>query len=291
MIPQTVIDEVKRVPITSYLQSKGVFPVHKLNSEINDYAYCSPLSQERTPSFFVNERDNVFNDFSTGEKGDVIRLVQKIERITFVNAVKRLQGFISIAEPLQFSPYEIANDAIKNTDFKITAVRTLQHPLLIEYVEKERGIPYAYAQPWVRQIHYTRKDKRYFGVGFRTDAGSWAVRNPGFKTWIGKSEITTIEVTGSKTVNVFEGFFNFLSALVYFGKPASRSTTIVLNSTSNIKQALPLLQNAVGVFCYLDNDKAGRKAVQDIQNAGCTVIDRSNLYSHYNDFNEFLKAR
>ena len=291
MIDTSTIETVKTIPITSYLQSKGVLPAHKLESGRNDYAYCSPLSQERTPSFFVNEKTNVFHDYSTGQEGDVIRLVQQLEKITFVNAVKRLQTFVGTFEPLTYSSYQLASESTADSEFRITAIRTLQHPALLKYVEQERKIPYAYAHSWVRQIHYTRKGKRFFGVGFRTDAGSWAVRNEGFKTWIGKSDITTIPVDGSKTVNVFEGFFNYLSALVYFGKTASHSTTIVLNSVSNLKQALPTLQNAQGVFCYLDNDRAGQKAVTDIRAAGINVVDRSNLYSSCNDFNDFLKAR
>jgi hypothetical protein len=290
MIEQHVIELVKAVPITAYLQTKGILPAHKL-SGINDYAYCSPLSNERTPSFFVNERENVFNDFSTGQKGDVIRLVQQLERIPFVNAVQRLQTFVGAVEPLTFTTYQLAAETGANSECKITAIRTLQHPALIQYVEKERGIPYAYAQAYVKQIHYVRKGRRFFGVGFRTDAGSWAIRNASYKSWIGPAGITTIPVAGSKTVNVFEGFFNFLSALTYFGKRAANSTSIVLNSTSHLKQALPVLQSAHAVFCYLDNDRAGQKAVEDIRAAGCTVVDRSNLYGAYNDFNDYLRSR
>lgn len=296
MIPQQTIDAVKRVPITSYLQAKGILPAHKIESGKNQYAYRSPLSMERTPSFFVNEHDNVFNDYSTGEKGDVIRLVRTLERITFFDAVKKLETFVGSAEPLQFSTYELASERAGVSDCTITAVRTLQHPSLIQYVENERCIPYAYARPHVRQIHYSRRDKdeaskRFFGVGFRTNCGSWAVRTSGFKTWIGNSDITTIPVAGSETVNLFEGFFNYLSALVYFGRYTSSNTCIVLNSVSNLKTALPTLQEAKHVNCYLDNDRAGRKAVADLISANVRVADRSGLYSSYNDFNDFLRNR
>ena len=290
MIPNQTIDEVKQVPITAYLQSVGVLPAHTLSGR-NQYAYCSPISKEKTPSFFVNERDNVFYDYSTGEKGDVIRLVQKLECVSFLNAIKRLQTFVGSSEPLTLANYQIASDTDVDTHFRITAIRSLQHPKLLEYVENKRGIPYAYACGHVKQLHYTRKGKNYFGVGFRTDAGTWAIRNERFKTWIGKSDITTITFPGSFTYHVFEGFFNYLSALTYYGLKSTNSNVIVLNSVTNLKLALPKLRDAVHVNSWLDNDKAGRNALLTLQNEGVNVVDRSTLYKDYNDFNEFLLHR
>ncbi|MVM34862.1 mobilization protein [Spirosoma sp. HMF4905] len=290
MIPLETIEKVKNVSITSYLQSKGILPAHQL-ADKKEYAYCSPLSGERTPSFFVNYRDNVFNDSSTGEKGDIIRLVQKLEKISFFEAVRRLQAFVGINEPIVMSPYSIASDKALDTTFRITANRTLQHPALIKYLEEKRGIPFAYANPWVRQIHYTRKDKPFFGIGFRTNSGTWAIRNEAFKTWIGKTDITTIHVENTTTLNLFEGFINFLSALTLYKKHGPAATTIILNSVTNLKSALPVLSNYESVNCYLDNDRAGKKAVVDMGIAGIKTIDRSNLYADYNDLNDFLLAR
>lgn len=290
MIPLETIEQVKSVAIERYLQTKGVLPAHKL-ADKKEYAYCSPLSGERTPSFFVNYRDNVFNDFSTGEKGDVIRLVQKVEKISFFDAVKRLQTFVGINEPLLLSPYSVASDSVADTTFRITANRPLQHPALIKYLEEKRGIPYAFAYPWVRQIHYTRKEKRFFGVGFRTNSGSWAIRNEAFKTWIGKTDITTIHVENSTTLNLFEGFINYLSALTFFGLPAPGHNTIVLNSVTNLKTALPEIKQYKTVNCFLDNDRAGKKAIADMKDANINLVDRSIMYQDYNDFNDFLRAR
>ena len=287
----SIIQDVKAVPITAYLQSKNILPAHKLNDGgRNDYAYCSPLSNERTPSFFVNEKTNVFYDYSTGQKGDVIRLVQQIERINFTSAVRLLQSFTGIIEPLTLTD-SIPSISDATSDCKITAIKTLQHPSLLAYVENKRGIPYEYASRYVKQIHYSRKAKNYFGVGFKTDSGTWAIRAEGFKAWIGRADITTIPGKTVNVVHVFEGFFNYLSALTYFGKHTTDSKTIILNSVSHVSRALPELKSADMVHCWLDNDRAGRKAVDDIRSAGCNVHDRSNLYSAYNDFNEYLTTR
>lgn len=153
MVDAHTIETVKKVSITAYLQSKGVLPAHKLQSGRNQYAYCSPLSGERTPSFFVNDVANVFYDYSTQQKGDVIRLVQQLEKVSFLEAVKRLQAFTGTFDSEELSGYQIASDTDVDNTFRITANRTLQHVKLIEYVEQERKIPFAYAHGWVRQIH------------------------------------------------------------------------------------------------------------------------------------------
>ena len=66
--------------------------------------------------------------------------------------------------------------------------------------------------------------------------------NFGFKGCLRKKAITTIP--GSKLeINVFEGFFDYLSALTYFSKDKLTGTTIILNT-------LTLLDSGYsGSFC------------------------------------------
>jgi hypothetical protein len=43
------------------------------------------------------------------------------------------------------------------------------------------------------------------------------------------------------------------------------------------------------VYLYLDRDSAGRKIQNDFrQQLGVTIIDKSELYDGYKDFNQFL---
>jgi DNA primase len=52
----------------------------------------SPFKAERTPSFYVDPRKQVFKCFASGEGGDVIRLVELIHRCDFRRAVEILGG-------------------------------------------------------------------------------------------------------------------------------------------------------------------------------------------------------
>ena len=54
------------------------------------YWACCPFHHEKTPSFAINEPDQYYHCFGCGESGDVIKLVQNIENIEFIDAVKLL---------------------------------------------------------------------------------------------------------------------------------------------------------------------------------------------------------
>jgi DNA primase len=104
---------------------------------------------------------------------------------------------------------------------------------------------------------------------------------------LGHTGIKTFAVAGSKSVSIFEGMFDFLSAIEYCKRPP-RCTAIVLNSVSNLSKAMPQLTGATKIYSYLDNDDAGRKATQKMIDVGLNVIDQSKIYEGYKDFNEFL---
>ena len=86
---------------------------------------------------------------------------------------------------------------------------------------------------------------------------------------------------------VFEGFIDFLSALTL--GIITKNDVMVLNSVVNVNKAIPFLNDYSVVNCYLDNDNAGRTALTELTAIyGTTVIDRSSLYSGFNDLNEYL---
>ncbi|MDE6666874.1 MAG: DNA primase [Clostridia bacterium] len=51
---------------------------------------CCPFHHEKTPSFAINETDQYYHCFGCGESGDVIKFVQNMENIEFMDAVKLL---------------------------------------------------------------------------------------------------------------------------------------------------------------------------------------------------------
>lgn len=51
---------------------------------------CCPFHTEKTPSFVINDNKGFYHCFGCGENGDAITFVQKMEGLTFVEAVEKL---------------------------------------------------------------------------------------------------------------------------------------------------------------------------------------------------------
>lgn len=52
----------------------------------NYFAHC-PFHEDRTPSFSVNEKKQIFKCFSCGRGGNVYTFIQEIEKLSFVESV------------------------------------------------------------------------------------------------------------------------------------------------------------------------------------------------------------
>jgi DNA primase len=64
---------------------------------------------------------------------------------------------------------------------------------------------------------------------------------------------------------------------------------LTLNSVSNLQKAFSFLSRYDGICCCLDNDTAGKNAVQALKDKyGIRICDLSHEYSEYKDLNEYL---
>ena len=88
-----------------------------------------------------------------------------------------------------------------------------------------------------------------------------------------------------------EGFMDFLSFLSM--KEEATSACLVLNSVSNTAKAIRYMntQGISSIRTFLDNDDAGRRAVQEFAREGFQVEDMSRYYKDFKDFNDFHVTR
>ncbi|MEA5457818.1 toprim domain-containing protein [Arcicella sp. LKC2W] len=286
---QDQIKTLKQISIMDYLANKGINPTSKSGSW---FMYHSPIRDDSKPSFGVNPTKNIFNDLGSGDKGNIIELVMLMESLNFNEACKLLEDFDLVKEKeiISLSTSQNLNNK-SNSQVQIIAVKPLQHYALIEYCQL-RGISFKVAYQYLKEVEYSvNNEKRYFGIGFTNDKGGYAIRSKlkGGKINIGCQFYSSVEIPNSESVMIFEGFFNFLSAIEHFGRNPTM-TAIILNSTSNLNKALPIISEYKKVFCFLDNDDAGRKAFEKLKQVNPNLIDQSFIYEGYNDFNEFLIA-
>lgn len=288
---------IKRYPIVEYLERKGIKPVRRTPA----YAlYRSPLRAETHPSFKVDTQKNLWIDYAEGRGGSIIDLCMRLESCTLSEAIRCLEQNASdniiyssrkdlVSNNLQ--PVMAANGARKMIEVSETLPPHLQ-----EYLARERCIDLEKAMPFLKCITYEVRGRLYQAIGYANLSGGYELRdNKTFKGTIAPKDITPIFT--DKIINqiqptcVFEGFIDFLSFLSM--KEEVTSACLVLNSVSNTAKAIRYM-NAQGISSirtFLDNDYAGRRAVQEFAGAGFHVEDMSIHYKDFKDLNEFHVSR
>ena len=288
---------IKRYPIVEYLERKGIKPVRRTPS----YAlYRSPLREETHPSFKVDTQKNLWIDYAEGRGGSIIDLCMRLESCTLSEAIRCLEQNAS-----DNITYSSRKDFVPNNSQPVMAINGARRlieisdtlpPHLQEYLARERCIDLEKAMPFLKCITYEVRGRRYQSIGFANQSGGHELRDNGtFKGTIAPKDITPIFT--DKIINqiqptcVFEGFMDFLSFLSM--KEEVTSACLVLNSVSNTAKAIRYM-NAQGISSirtFLDNDDAGRRAVQDFIKAGFHVEDMSIHYKDFKDLNEFHVSR
>jgi hypothetical protein len=139
----------------------------------------------------------------------------------------------------------------------------------------------------VQEAYYETGGRKYFALAFANDCGGYELRNKYYKGSSSPKGITTIASPDTARVNVFEGFFDFLSALEHFGVDKPACTTLILNSLNFLPDLMPTLAEYEQVNVFFDRDRAGIEATAQVLQLG-KAQDKSGTYAGYKDFNQFL---
>lgn len=275
------IQHIKQIAITDYLQQQGYAParVHGIH-----YWYCSPLRNERTPSFKVNIERNQWYDFGTGEHGDIIDLVCALFRCSISEAIDRLSG----AKQVTHQGFSFGGERkISERKLKILSAQPLSNPNLLCYLA-ERAIPLSIANAYCSEVLFSNMKRTYYAIGFANDALGWEIRNSYFKGCIAPKTITTIK-RGTDRLQIFEGFMNFLSWQTL--NSSSTCDAIILNSLALLVRIKEQMMSYKEVESFLDNDDAGRKSFAVLGQMFPQVVDGAARYRDHKDLNECLVAQ
>lgn len=85
-IPDGFVEELKARIRPSDVIGRKV----KLTKKGKEWVGLSPFTNEKTPSFYVNDQKRIFKCFSSGMGGDVINFIMETERLSFMEAVEKL---------------------------------------------------------------------------------------------------------------------------------------------------------------------------------------------------------
>jgi len=298
--PRIDIRKIKEISIRGYLSEHGYEPQDIKGKNL---WYCSPLRDEKTPSFKVDSERNTFKDFGgEGQGGSIIDLAMCLYGTDFKGTITALSEQVGL--PVATQDFFTLKKEIEQPQKKITItkVSTLKNKALLDYLQ-ERGINRDVAGVFCREVRYKIEgnDREFYAVGFMNDSDGWELRNKYFKGCTGK-DIRTIKFNKlqklDNSCNVFEGWTDALSHFsVFFEQKNTKhynDDIIVLNSTSLLNDKnVSLIQKLTAydkINAYFDNDTAGKQITEKLakicKEKNIAFTDKSSLYSGFNDYNE-----
>ena len=289
------LSAIKRYSIVDYLERKGIRPVRRTPT----YAvYRSPLREEVHPSFKVDTEKNLWIDYAEGRGGSIIDLCMRLEGCTLSEAICRLgqnaleHTAYSYSSSKRETPICPKQKEMASGTRRLICLSDTLPPHLQEYLKKERCIDLEKVTPFLKCISYEVRGRRHEAIGFANSSGGYELRdNHLFKGTVAPKDITPIFENKTQPVCLFEGFMDFLSFLSMKGEVTNQC--LVMNSVSNVARSIHYLneRNITSVRAFLDNDDAGRKAVQEFVNAGFKVEDMTVYYRDFKDLNDYHVSR
>ncbi len=97
------LDEIRnRIPVSAVVGRRV-----KLIKRGREFVGLSPFTNEKTPSFTVNDEKSFYHCFSTNEHGDIFTFLMKTQGLSFPDAVERLADEAGLEMP-RSDPREIA---------------------------------------------------------------------------------------------------------------------------------------------------------------------------------------
>ena len=290
------LSAIKRYSIVEYLERKGIKPVRRTPA----YAlYRSPLRAETHPSFKVDTKKNLWIDYAEGRGGSIIDLCMRLEGCKLSEAICRLGQQTASDDETYSLPSSEPPIGFNQTSTKqasearrLISISDTLPPHLQEYLTKVRCINLEKAKPFLKCISYEVRGRRYQAIGFANLSGGYELRDDKtFKGTIAPKDITPIFTDRAEPVCIFEGFMDFLSFLSM--KEEITNHCLVMNSVSNVARTIRYLndRHLTHIRAFLDNDEAGRRAVQDFIKAGFHVEDMNIHYKDFKDLNEYHVSR
>lgn len=288
-------EEANRIPLEDILLRLG----HKPSTiSSSDLWYLSPLRAEKTPSFHVTISKNVWYDFGEGMGGSVIdfvcaHLASHNEDHTLIDALRWIEN---MKPQRQFPHFEKKRDIENDVALLLQSHSQLKEIGLLRYLEM-RGIPVELAKRHLRQVRVLNKKtgKSFYALALQNVDEGYELKNKLFKGSIGSKAISFVRgEIPPRSVHLFEGMMDFLSAIQLQESGKFEGDAIILNSLSCLPQALPYIRDYTyrDVYTWFDNDAAGHKATLQLQEAishepKMTFRTMNNLYAGHKDVNEW----
>jgi hypothetical protein len=297
------IEQAKAIPLSVIFDKLNLKPQRTNGHKV---LYLSAFRHEKTPSLWVDTKTNLWKDFgdTKWEGGDGINLVQAYldslgmgcQVTDALRWLRNMTGFVphirAVADP---------DDRPTEKTLILKHTGSLKRESLFEY-GGSRGIPPSVLAKHFGQaiIFNTKSQKKFYALAMRNDMKGYELRNAMFKGCLGRKYITFIRGTQPKPdgINIFEGAFDYLSAITQQEGRPFKDDTMILHSLSNLRKATAYIKNYGyrNCFTWMDNDKPGLEAIKSWEEFCKTEEDlkhvsMNHLYEPYKDVNAAHMAK
>jgi DNA primase len=153
--PKEYLDEIKLRLKVSQVVGKSV----KLKKRGKEYVGLSPFSNEKTPSFTVNDEKGFYHCFSTAEHGNIFDFLMKIKNYKFGEAVRNL------ASDAGMQPYRFTKqDEEKDSRWKIYKIILEKYTnLCCESLDPKKNIEVI---KYLNKRKISEKEINFFKIGY-----------------------------------------------------------------------------------------------------------------------------
>jgi DNA primase len=143
-----------------------ISPYVQLKKSGSKWVGLSPFNQEKTPSFYVDSDRGFFHCFSSGEKGDALSFVQKVENLTFPEAIEFLANRFGI--PIRYSEKSggKANTYRKSIKSDLYAVQETAMSWFTEQLHSDSKDSRIALDYWIKERKFSLDDAKKFGIGY-----------------------------------------------------------------------------------------------------------------------------
>lgn len=167
----------------------------------------SPFQEEKTPSFYVHPEKGFFKCFSSGETGDAISFVQKIENLEFNEALEFLSQRFSF--PMKYEKSNYSLPYVKSIRSDLYALHEKAKDWFVSQLisdDKESKIALQY---WHNERNFDAQTAKDFGIGYSpTDPyalGKFLSQNNFSKDLMSKSGLFRERLNSDSLVSSFTG--------------------------------------------------------------------------------------
>lgn len=294
------IVQAKAIPLRRIFAVLKLDPTPTLNGLD---LYPSPFNPEQQSMLVVNPATNTWVDPVANEEGDSVSLVCRyLEsqdlRCGVMDALRWLRNMIGHEHRRINLPPSIPDYTQADSLYRIKEETYLFDPLLIGYLEDQRGLPFGFARTYFKQVTVlnTANGKSFIALGVKNEDGGFAIRNQLNKAHVGKRAITFIRGRKHKPANVhvFKDMFDYLSIVLLRNGRRFDGDSIILNSADCLQDMTGYIANYGYRYLHswMSSDSAGA-IITNLLHAfsiaeGLSHIDHRERNKGFYDLNAML---